>query len=128
MAGAVVDDVKEHVTHLAEIKKLKACIDDTKTNKITAKSKALAKTYATDQLRDAFASEIKRMQQGTRRLNVELAEAAGEFGSSHYRIQLVGAHSAAVDTIVSEGEHRCIAPARISFGPGNATQPFGHRI
>jgi hypothetical protein len=94
-----------------ELQKLKVCIDETKTNKVTAKSKALAKTYATDQLRDAFASEIKRMQQGVRRLNVELAAAEGEFGSSYYKIQLIGAHEAAVEAVVSEGEHQCIALA-----------------
>ena len=109
--GTVVGDVKEHLTRLAELQKLKVCIDETKTNKVTAKSKALAKEYATDQLRDAFASEIKRMQQGVRRLNVELAAAAGEFGSSYYMIQLIGAHDTAVEDIVSEGEHQCIALA-----------------
>jgi hypothetical protein len=109
--ATVLGDVKEHLTRLAEIEKLNVCIDETKTNKVTAKSKVLAKEYATDQLRDAFASEIKRMQQGVRRLNVELAAAAGEFGSSYYRIQLIGAHDTAVEAIVSEGEHQCIALA-----------------
>ncbi len=109
--ATVVGDVKEHLTRLAELQKLKLCIDDTKTHKVTAKSKALAKEYATDQLRDAFASEIKRMQQGIRRLNVELATAAGEFGSSYYKIQLIGAQGTAVESIVSEGEHQCIALA-----------------
>ncbi len=109
--GTVLGDVKDHLTRLAELEQVKACIDEAKTNKVTAKSKALAKEYATDQLRDAFASEIVRMQQGVRRLNVELATAAGEFGSSYYKIRLVGAHDNAVETIVSEGEHQCIALA-----------------
>lgn len=109
--ATVLGDVKEQLTRLLELQKLKLCIDETKTNKVTAKSKSLAKEYATDQLRDAFASEIKRMQQGIRRLNVELAAAAGEFGSSYYKIQLIGAHETPIETIVSEGEHRCIALA-----------------
>lgn len=109
--ATVLGDVKENLTRLAELQKLKVCIDETKTNKVTAKSKALAKEYATDQLRDAFAGEIKRMHQGVRRLNVELVAAAGEFGSSYYKIQLVGAHGTAVEAIVSEGEHQCIALA-----------------
>jgi hypothetical protein len=109
--ATVLGDVKEHLARLAELQKLRICIDETKTNKVTAKSKALAKEYATDKLRDAFASEIKRMQQGIRRLNVELAAAAGEFGSSYYQIQLIGAHGMAVESIVSEGEHQCIALA-----------------
>jgi AAA domain len=109
--ATVLGDVKEHLARLAELQKLKVCIGETKTNKVTAKSKALAKEYATDQLRDAFAWEVKRMQQGIRRLNVELAEAAGEIGSSYYKIQLIGAHDTAVESIVSEGEHQCIALA-----------------
>jgi len=109
--GTVLGDVKVHLTQLAEIQKLNVCIDESKTHKITAKSKALAKEYATDQLRDAFASEIKRMHQGLRRLNVELATAAGEIGSPHYKVQLIGAHDTAIETIVSEGEHQCIALA-----------------
>lgn len=109
--GSVLGDVTEHVSRLVKLEKLKACIDDTKTTKITAKSKALAKTYATDRLRDAFASEINRMRQGVRRLNVELVSTAGEFGSSYYKIQLVGAPDAKVESVVSEGEHQCIALA-----------------
>lgn len=109
--ATVLGDVKEHLTRLAELQKLKDCIVETKTHKVTAKSKALAKEYATDQLRDAFAAEVKRMQQGIRRLNVELASAAGEFGSSYYKIQLIGAHETAVESIVSEGEHQCVALA-----------------
>lgn len=103
--------MNEYLTRLVELQKLKVCIDDMKTNKVTAKSKALAREYATDQLWDAFASEVKRMQQGIRRLNVELAAAAGEFGSSYYKIQLIGTHDTAVESIVSEGEHQCIALA-----------------
>ncbi|TWT61667.1 AAA family ATPase [Rubinisphaera italica] len=109
--ATVFGDVKEHVARLAEVKKLKNCVNQTRTNKITAKSKELAKEHVTDQLRDAFATEIKKMQQGVRRLNVELAAAAGEFGSSYYRVQLVRAHDADIASVVSEGEHRCIALA-----------------
>lgn len=109
--ATVLGDVKEHLVRLAEIEKLSKCIEETRTTKITAKSKTLAKEHVTDQLRDAFASEIRRMHQGVRRLNVELAAAAGEFGSSHYQVRLIGASKAAVEAIVSEGEHRCIALA-----------------
>ena len=35
--GTVLGDVKEHVKRLVEIRKLKACIDETKTHKVTAK-------------------------------------------------------------------------------------------
>ena len=109
--ATVLDDVKDHVGRLGELAKLEKCIAGTKTNAITAKSKALAKEHVTDRLRDAFASEIKRMHQGVRRLNVELTAVEGEYGSSFYRVQLVGAASAAIETVLSEGEHQCIALA-----------------
>jgi hypothetical protein len=109
--ASVLGDVKDHLTRLADIRDLDRCIEDTKTNKVTTKSKALAKEYVTDQLRDAFATEIRKLEQGVRRLNVELAAASGEYGSSFYRIQLVGAHKADIGNVVSEGEHQCIALA-----------------
>ncbi len=119
--ASVLGDVKEYVTRLAQLKKLKKAIKETRTSQVTTKSKELAKEYVTDQLRDAFATEIKKMQQGVRRLNVELVAAAGKFGSSYYRVQLVGASKADVGTIVSEGEHRCIALA--GFLSELATEP-----
>lgn len=119
--GTVVGDIKEHVVRLGHIDKLTKASKDTRTNRITAKSKELAKEYVTDQLRDAFADEIKKMRQGVRRLNVELAATAGEFGSSYYRVQLVGASKTDIGTIVSEGEHRCIALA--GFLSELATEP-----
>ncbi|WP_197451997.1 AAA family ATPase [Rosistilla carotiformis] len=117
----VLGDVKEHVSRLADISKLKKAIAETKTNAITTKSKELAKLYVTDQLRNAFADEINKMQQGVRRLNVELAAAEGKHGRTFYRVQLVGASNAQVGTIVSEGEHRCIALA--GFLSELATEP-----
>ncbi|WP_145364474.1 AAA family ATPase [Stratiformator vulcanicus] len=119
--ATVLGDVKEHLDRLAQIDKLKKALKETRTNRTTIKSKELAKAYVTDQLRDAFATEIKKMQQGVRRLNVELVPTAGEFGSSYYRVQLVGASKADIGTIVSEGEHRCIALA--GFLSELATEP-----
>jgi energy-coupling factor transporter ATP-binding protein EcfA2 len=109
--STMLGDVKEHVTRLSKLHELNNCIDGAKTHKITAKSKALAKVHVTDQLRNAFASELQHMQLGVRRLKVELNAVAGEFGSSYYRVQLVGATNAKIGLIVSEGEHRCIALA-----------------
>jgi hypothetical protein len=108
---SVLADVQEHIARLQAIQKLTKCIDSTKTTKLTAKSKALARDHVTDRLRDAFASELDHMRQGVKRLNVELNAVAGEFGSSYYRIQLVGARNAKIDGVLSEGEHRCIALA-----------------
>jgi hypothetical protein len=109
--ATVLGDVKEHVTRLDEVHKFSTCIESTKTTSHTTKSKALAKAHVTDRLRDAFASELQHVLPGIRRFNVELTAVAGEFGSSYYRIQLVGASKAKIDLVVSEGEHRCIALA-----------------
>jgi energy-coupling factor transporter ATP-binding protein EcfA2 len=109
--ATVAGDVKIHMFRLLKIGILQMCVNQTKTNAITAKSKSMAKEFVTDKLRGAFADEIKKMRQGTRRLNVELVATAGEFGSSHYRVRLVGASNAEVGKVVSEGEHRCIALA-----------------
>lgn len=119
--ATVLGDVKEHLDRLDQIDRLTKASKDTRTNRITTKSKELAKEYVTDQLRDAFATEIKKMQQGVRRLNVELVDTDGAFGSSFYRVQLVGASKADIGTVVSEGEHRCIALA--SFLSELATEP-----
>ena len=48
--ATVLGDVKEHVIRLVEIQKLNECIAATRTNGITAKSKALAKEHVTDRL------------------------------------------------------------------------------
>lgn len=119
--ATVLGDVKEYLDRLDQIGKLTKASKETRTNRITAKSKELAKEYVTDQLRDAFATEIKKMQQGVRRLNVELVATDGAFGSSYYRVQLVGASKADIGTVVSEGEHRCIALA--GFLSELATEP-----
>lgn len=109
--ATVVKDVKAELLRMVRIQQLNNCIAETKTNRITAKSKELAQQFVTDQLRNAFADEIRKMHQGTRRLNVELAATSGAFGSSNYRVQLVGATDSEIGMVVSEGEHRCIALA-----------------
>lgn len=107
----VVGDVKDELERLNDLAAYKKAIDSTKTNTITAKSKQLAKDHVTDRLRDAFAKELRHMHQGIRRLEVELAATSAEYGSSQYRVQLVGASKADIDDVVSEGEHRCVALA-----------------
>lgn len=58
-------------------------------------------------IRNAIIQGSKGGEWTTRRLNVELAASAGEFGSSSYRVQLVGASGSDIGMVVSEGEHRC---------------------
>jgi len=119
--ATVLGDVKEHVDRLEQIEALKKASKEARTTRITTKSKDLAKEHVTDQLRNAFADEVKKMQQGVRRLNVEMIPTDGEYGSSYYRVQLVGAPQADIIKVVSEGEHRCIALA--GFLSELATEP-----
>ncbi|MFO1004185.1 MAG: AAA family ATPase [Planctomycetaceae bacterium] len=109
--ATVIGDVKSHINDLQTIHKLGNCLKQTRPVKITNKSKELAKTHVSDQLRDAFATEIRKLEQGVRRLNVELSADSGGNGSVFFRVQLVRASKAEIGAVVSEGEHRCIALA-----------------
>jgi hypothetical protein len=109
--GTVVGDVKTEIDRRKRLGMLDRCLADTRTTTVTTKSKALAKEHVTDQLRRAFAEEVKAMQQGVSRLAIELVPTSAEYGTSLYRVQLVGASQTPVDRVASEGEHRCIALA-----------------
>lgn len=124
--STVLGDVKNHISHLCTIHRLKAAIKETNPRSITTKSKELAQLHVTDQLRDAFATEIKKLEQGVRRLNVELMPTSGTVGSSYFQVQLVGATKADIGSVVSEGEHRCIALA--GFLSELATEKSGSAI
>lgn len=124
--ASVLGDVKNHISNLGTIHRLKAAIKETNPRGITTKSKELAQLHVTDQLRDAFATEVKKLEQGLRRLNVELMPTSGNMGSSYFRVQLVGASQADIESVVSEGEHRCIALA--GFLSELATEQSGSAI
>lgn len=106
---SVLVDVAKHRRTLRRVRKLDACLLDVRTNSITTKSKSLAKDHVTDQIRNAFADEMRRME--LRRINVELASGTGQYGSTLYKVQLVGASNAKVGQVLSEGEHRAIGLA-----------------
>ena len=109
--ATVSTDVKKHMLRLISIEQYSECIKETKTNSITSQSKLLAKEYVTDRLRVAFAGEIRRMHQGVKRIEVELVPSKGEFGTTTYHVQLIGAKGEKVAHVASKGEHRCIALA-----------------
>jgi hypothetical protein len=109
--NTVLDDVLKEVGRQAELARYDNCIGACTTTKITNESKKIAKQFVTDALRLAFAKELKRIDDGVRKVEVELEAAEGTRGTPYYQVRLIGAKSADVPAVVSEGEHRCIALA-----------------
>ncbi|MCX7424813.1 MAG: AAA family ATPase [Planctomycetia bacterium] len=107
--ATVMDDVKVEISRLFRLSRIDACIRDTITTSITTKSKALAEDFVTATLRDRFADEIDRL--GATHLRIEMATAPGRYGSANYQVRFVAARNVEVATVLSEGEHRCIALA-----------------
>jgi len=109
--NTVLDDVLKEVDRQVELARYDKCIVACTTTKITVESKKIAKQFVTDALRLAFAKELKRINDGVRRVEVELEAAEGNRGTPYYQVRLIGARGAEVPAVVSEGEHRCIALA-----------------
>lgn len=107
--GGVMGEVLQRVRNLRRLVRLERCLADVRTNAITAKSKSLAESYITDQIRNAFANEMKRMD--LRGINVELVQERGQAGQTLFRVRLVGASNANVGEVLSEGELRAIGLA-----------------
>ena len=85
------------------------CVDDTRTQGITAKSTAVTKVAVTQQLKDSFQEELKTLK--FRHVEVELVEAGGEFGNLFHRLVLKRAPGVELQRVVSEGEARCLSIA-----------------
>jgi len=85
------------------------CIDDTATAGITRKSTELTKELVTEQLRQAFQTELSRI--GFTHLTVELQVAGGTKGALFHRLGFSSAPNVPVNEVVSEGESRTLALA-----------------
>jgi len=109
--NTALDDVVNEVGRRRELARYDVAINACNTTKITLESKKIAKQFVTDALRVAFAKELKQINDGVRRVEVELEATDGNRGTPYYQVRLIGASAADVPAIVSEGEHRCIALA-----------------
>jgi energy-coupling factor transporter ATP-binding protein EcfA2 len=100
-------DVVAEIARARKIAVLKASIQDTATNKITAKSTEIAEALVTNALRAQFAKEVGRV--GVASLAVELKREKSAYGIPRFRVVLTRKPNAGVGAVLSEGEYRCVA-------------------
>lgn len=109
--GTIEQDVLKEIQRRQNIAELDKQIRTCNTKAITDASKRLAKKHVSDALRRAFAREIKNLGEGVRNIEIELRLVEGQRGTTFYQVGLIGAHNADVTSVLSEGEHRCVALA-----------------
>jgi len=85
------------------------CIDDTKTQAITAKSTAVTKTAVSQKLKKSFQDELVSLS--FRHVEVELKEVGGADGVFYHKLVLTRAPGVELPKVVSEGEQRCLSIA-----------------
>ena len=107
--AVVKEDVLAQIERLKSIDALKRAAKDTATNRITAKSTEIAPAIVTNALRSRFAVEVDRL--GVARLAIELRQEKTSRGVPLFRVSLMNKPAAKVGSVLSEGEHRCIALA-----------------
>ena len=108
LAG-VKDDVIAEIGRKKQLHELKQAIRDTRQNEITTKSTELAEALVTDRLRGRFAQEVDHL--GIAGLAVELKKERSPHGVPQFRVSLIHKPDAKAGSILSEGEHRCVALA-----------------
>lgn len=89
---------------------LSQCAAQCNTRTVTTKSNLLASTYITQNLKDNFQEEIKKL--GFKNIKIE-TETKGVKGKQYHYLRLNEPNSSSISLkdILSEGEHRCIALA-----------------
>lgn len=108
LAG-VKDDVIAEIGRKKQLHEVKQAIRDTRQNEITTKSTELAEALVTDRLRGRFAQEVDHL--GIAGLAVELKKERSQHGVPQFRVSLIHKPNAKAGSILSEGEHRCVALA-----------------
>lgn len=106
---SMLPDVAAEVSRKKKIAQIDRVIGEADTRAITQKASQLAELLVTDALRAQFIREIAAL--GVGHLAVELKKEASQVGAARFRVRLVRKPSAAVGTVLSEGEHRCVALA-----------------
>ncbi len=105
---AVLDDIERRKKYAA----YGLCIDDTKTQAITAKSTAVTKTVVSQKLKKSFHDELVNLS--FRHVEVELKELGGADGVFYHKLVLT-----------SEGEQRCLSIAAFFAELSTADDPSG---
>jgi len=104
-------NITENISKLGDIHLMDEAIRKTATNKITAKSKELAKSLITDAYIKRFNDELKKLSPSG--LIAQVIEGKGRKGKIPYKVQLCDADGNYVSPkdILSEGESRAVALA-----------------
>ena len=87
----------------------KLCIEETQTHAITRKSTAVTKSVVSQQLKDSFKDELRKLSFD--RVDVELEESGGTKGVFYHKIVLTHAPDRELPKVVSEGEQCCLSIA-----------------
>jgi len=99
------------------------CMDDTKTQAITAKSTAVTKTAVSQKLKKSFQDELVSLS--FRHVEVELKELGGTDGVFYHKLVLTRAPGVELPKVVSEGEQRCLSIAAFFAELSTADDPSG---
>jgi len=115
----VLDDIERRKKYAA----YGLCIDDTKTQSITAKSTAVTKTAVSEKLKRSFRDELVNL--AFRHVEVELKELGGAEGIFYHKLVLTRAPGVELPKVVSEGEQRCLSIAAFFAELSTADDPSG---
>lgn len=116
-------------TVLAEIDRKKRfaayglCLEETRTQTITAKSTAVTKVAVSQKLKQSFQEELGHL--GFRHMAVELKEQGGADGVFYHKLVLARAPGVELPKVVSEGEQRCLSIAAFFAELSTADDPSG---
>lgn len=116
---AVLDDIDRRKKYAA----YGLCIDDTKTQAITAKSTAVTKTVVSQKLKKSFQDELVNLS--FHHVEVELKELGGAEGVFYHKLILTRAPGVELPKVVSEGEQRCLSIAAFFAELSTADDPSG---
>jgi energy-coupling factor transporter ATP-binding protein EcfA2 len=115
----VLDDIERRKKYAA----YGLCLDDTKTQAITAKSTAVTKTVVSQTLKKSFHKELVNLS--FRNVEVELKELGGADGVFYHKLVLTRAPGVELPKVVSEGEQRCLSIAAFFAELSTADDPSG---
>lgn len=115
----VLDDIERRKKYAA----YGLCIDETKTQAITAKSTAVTKTVVSQKLKKSFQDELVNLS--FRHAEVELKELGGADGVFYHKLVLTRAPGVELPKVVSEGEQRCLSIAAFFAELSTADDPSG---
>lgn len=109
LLGTKLEDVEVEIERQLQLQRTAKALRSTETQSITRQATTLADSLITNTWRDRFADEISRLEM--HHLRVELQKRGGAVGAAKYRIAFVRATDVSLGSVLSEGEHRCIALA-----------------